>query len=992
MSESSNTPQEHIAKIQKAIEQAEALRGVLPVDQVETILAPLKASLAQFHAQLSGSGAIAQSGGTAVGAGGVNVGGNAGNINTGVSVSVVNNQYVGADPTNEAEAKRIYLEATAQMVSRLPLRTFDASQSNPNAPSRELSLINVYTALDTTESIQYEEKRNRNDEQEIVKRSRPLRAIEAVASHAPGSLVLLGEPGSGKSTFAHHLMYCLALGLDVSIDLLPEKQTQWPQMAHDLMPIRVILRDFDAWLGDDDHLPRRADVKHLHDFIAHTLEQANLAFAMPLLARALESGHVMLVLDGLDEVTSVQKRKFVRDAILSYKLRYPKICVLVTCRTWSYQPPDEGQEDLRLHGFHPVELAPFDDEKIDAFIQAWHAELVRAGKLTQAQADHLQPRLAQAVHRRDLRRLAGNPLQLTLMAWVHTDEAELPDKRAKLYERAVDLLLWKWEVQKRDDGRTRTLRDLAGEIENGKDRIERELWRAAFDAHARLSADEQRDNPDKLADVSELALKKALARLKLDGQNKPDENWARDVADAIKERSGLLTQRLPDTLTFPHRTFQEYLAGLWLLQERFVAQASELANQFDVWREVILLAVGHSVYVKKDYDLEKPLALVRELCPLVAREDDDGWRRIWLAGEVLAEAGVTQLSELNSHDTQLVQTVREHLARLVEEGKLSASERAQTGVALSRIGDPRFNPQAWFLPNDDALGFIRVPSESLKMGTRASDFDRVMDSVGIDKKDRDMWRDEVWPDDAPDLTLSEFYVGRYLVTVAQFKAFVQATGLQPGDPDCLRDEDNHPVRYVSWHEAMAYGDWLTKKLLGWNKTPKHLHDLLSSGAWRVTLPTEAEWEKAARGPIQGNPNATRIFTWGDEMPPNHGNEFANMFGAGIGTTCCVGAFPRGESITGCRDLMGNVWEWTRSLWEETTATNEGDSDQRAFTYPYDPGDGRENDANQMDQRVVRGGAFFLDEGDARCAYRSGVRPDGRNYDLGFRGVVSPISL
>jgi formylglycine-generating enzyme required for sulfatase activity len=942
---------------------------------------------------------------------------------------IINNRYEGPPPGNKAEKLRIYLDVLAYLVGRLPMRAFDTSQSAPGAATRELSLVNVYTALDTTEQIERDKKgdrRRRPEQLAVAERgeTRPLRALEAVARHR--RLVLLGEPGSGKTTFVHYLMVCLAdgktghkpaLSAIEGATWLEAFRRDWPAGERDLLPVRVILRDFDAWLGEADKLPDRASPSHLLDFIAHTLKLQNLDFAFDPVSEALDAGKALVVLDGLDEVTSLRKREWVRDAILAFAGRHEASRCLVTCRTWSYQtsgaegepdPSTGSGQDLRLpeKDFPTAQLAPFDDEKIDRFVQAWHDELVRAEKLSPGKADLLQPKLARAVRQPDLHRLAGNPLQLTLMAWVHTDDEELPDKRAQLYARAVELLLWRWETQKPNVPGVRTLRELAAEATggDGKGRIERTLWRAAFQAHAQLTPQDQRDNPERLVDVNEAELKHELARLRKDAQGKPDENWARDVVDAIRERSGLLARRLPGTLTFPHRTFQEYLAALWLLQDRFITQAGEKAAQFDVWREVILLAVGHSVYVKKDYELEKPLALVRRLCPAACEDTGAAWRKVWLAGSVLVEAGVARAAEM---DAETVERVRDHLARLLEGGHLPAPERAEAGDVLGQLGDPRFDPSVFFLPGrycdapEPFFGFVEIPAGPFVMGSRKGDKDAFDDEYGN-------------PDE---LTIPyAYWMARYPVTVAQFGAFVAAQGYEndawwtktgwawrrgvwdsqvteawlrdwlKSRPRELRDAPmwwdeqrayaNRPVMGVSWFEAMAYCAWLDAQ---WRERNAPV-----PAGYTLRLPTEAEWEKAARGL---SPRATpspalkgrvgvgsegRRYPWGkDDWDP----ERATIGESGIDHATPVGMYPRGATLSGVHDLSGNVWEWTRTVFE---------------SYSYDPKDGR-NDVDAEGLRVLRGGSWDYDQRYARCASRDWGGPDVFGGSIGFRVVVSLAS-
>jgi formylglycine-generating enzyme required for sulfatase activity len=202
---------------------------------------------------------------------------------------------------------------------------------------------------------------------------------------------------------------------------------------------------------------------------------------------------------------------------------------------------------------------------------------------------------------------------------------------------------------------------------------------------------------------------------------------------------------------------------------------------------------------------------------------------------------------------------------------------------------------------------------------------------------------------------------------------------KPDAPDSLSGLANHPVVNVTWYDAIAYCEWLMEKLREWEGTPEPLTSLLRDGRkggppWRVTLPSEAEWEKAARG------KDGRIYPWGDKPDPNR----ANYDQTGIGGTSPVGCFPDGASPYCVEELSGNVWEWTRSLWGE-------DIFKPKFKYCYTPKDGRENlDAGRDVRRVMRGGAFLNSEGNVRTAVCNGVDPNGWYRHFGFRVVVSPF--
>jgi formylglycine-generating enzyme required for sulfatase activity len=242
--------------------------------------------------------------------------------------------------------------------------------------------------------------------------------------------------------------------------------------------------------------------------------------------------------------------------------------------------------------------------------------------------------------------------------------------------------------------------------------------------------------------------------------------------------------------------------------------------------------------------------------------------------------------------------------------------------------------------------------------------------------DLQAYEDEIPPHQ---IDLPTYYMSRYPVTVAQFKAFVLDTKANVSERDIIPGFPNHPVVLVSFADALAYCTWLTEKLRTWPGTPARLSALLAgqdnpTGRYRLTLPDEAEWEKAARGP-EG-----LIFPWGDEIDSNR----ANCEDTGIARTSPVGAFVSGVSPYGLEELSGNVWEWTRSLWGRNPATPE-------FRYPYDRYDGRNDpEAPHEILRVVRGGSFDSGPWNIRSAVRIGLLPVAKTRTVGFRLALTSL--
>ncbi len=233
-------------------------------------------------------------------------------------------------------------------------------------------------------------------------------------------MILLGDPGGGKSTFVNHLSLCLAgHALNPNqgwLDRLPK----WPETMANLLPVPVALRNLAAWARATDAEQNQSGL--LLAFLEYWLGERDLDDYFPLLKTGLREGEAILLLDGLDEVPADSAlRARIKACIADLPIAFAKSPILLTCRVLSYQDPA-----WRLDGeAWPVfELAGLDEEKITGFITAWHRQLADISVVSNPKAS--SARLIRAVHRPDLWRLARNPLLLTVMALVHTHRGELP--------------------------------------------------------------------------------------------------------------------------------------------------------------------------------------------------------------------------------------------------------------------------------------------------------------------------------------------------------------------------------------------------------------------------------------------------------------------------------------------------------------------------------------------------------------------------------------
>jgi formylglycine-generating enzyme required for sulfatase activity len=943
------------AKLQEIEDAIAAARKVLAGPALETALAPMLAQRERYAARLEGSGAIAR-GENAIAAGkdarvirgDRNV---MGDHNRSVEAETyIEKQTVNPDPQQAAaeQARDRYLTRLQQQCNVLPL----AAMGGEEGVVDEVTLENIYVALDTRTRVPLTEEENaaRQDERSYLmgagdRDSRPLSALEAATQQT--RLALLGDPGGGKSTFVRSLAAHAATAA-------LQNEGPYPGWDKGLMPVLITLRELAPQLTALD-LDCASEAERdarlgaaVREFLTQHLHACKAEEWDPGLEDALLAGDVLLIFDGLDEVAEVS-RKRVRQAVGALLQTYQRLRrVIVTCRTRSYTGA------AILPGFAQHTLARFDEDRIKAFVAGWYQAQYRLGRLSETVAQGRTRDLQSAALDDELRELASNPMLLTTMALIHQREVGLPRERVRLYSLAVQVLLTRWQKRKGIVASAELRAVLAQDL-----KLREILERLAYAAH-QGQADRSR-----AADLQRKDLLEILEAERYLG----DVGLAAEFLDYVDQRAGLLVGqggadggRAPTTYTFPHRTFQEYLAGCYLVGDWNALDLYwQHAGEDDAWSLAAMLGAEELRYNRRSDKVL--LNLAYDLAPIGRPETAQAWRAaLWsgLMAALFRPVEIARVMQGPKSGAQYLARLIPTLVKMLEVEPLRAVERVEAGKALAKLGgDPRpgVGLDADGLPD---IAWCGVPAGPFLMGSRAED------ELASD-------------DEKPPYTYvieRAYSISRYPITNAQFAAFVRAGGygertywtdagwswLEQGDVEGPRDYGepfnlpNHPVVGVSWYEAMAFCRWLAVVL-------SERGDL--EAGQMITLPSEAEWEKAARG------TDGQVFPWGEEADPNR----ANYTDTGLGTTSAVGCFPGGMSPYGCLDMVGNVWEWTRSLYRD---------------YPYDPQDGRENlEAGDDVLRVLRGGAFDGHTRLVRCASRLRLYPVNHDGRRGFRVVVPP---
>ena len=660
----------------------------------------------------SGSGSAAMGeGATSAGAGGAAAGGD---IHGGVHIHNIHGTQ--PEPPDDVEIlRREYLAWLTDQVRAVPLAGVDPG-SIDEASRRDLDLAAVYTALMTQRTAM--DAPSLDDERE----QRRLSALAVL--NGTSRMALLGDPGSGKSTFVNFLALCLAgeaLGRpDANLEALrapvptdedrgrdrdqaPEPQ---PWDRGYLLPARVILRELVArGLPASDRV-ELVSADTLCAFIAAELPAASAPFAEHLRREWHEVGGLLL-LDGLDEVPEADARRVqVKRAVEQFADAFPKVVILVTSRTYAYQ-----KQDWKLRDFTEAVLTPFERPQIRRFVERWYHFVGRVRQLTPEDIEGRTRLLSEAIFRNArLYELASRPLLLTLMASLHAWRGgTLPEQRELLYHDAVELLLDQWERQKLQRGPDGQLKveqpSLSEWLRVDPLAVREALNQLAFEVH--------RDQPSLVgtADIGQGRLVDALMAL----PRNPDLRPAR-LIEYLSHRAGLLEARGVGVYAFPHRTFQEYLAACYLTDDDGFPETlvNLVLAEPSRWREVALLAGAKAARGTAS----AAWTLAEALCYTEPPGSGPGkvaehWGALLAALTLIENKSLRRVTDRNQAKFD---RIRNWLVQIMRQPVLWAVERVQAGDALAEFGDPRFDPERWYLPKDELWGFVEIPEGSFTMG------------------------------------------------------------------------------------------------------------------------------------------------------------------------------------------------------------------------------------------------------------------------------------
>lgn len=902
------------------------------------------------------------------------------------------------NPENEKinKARDSYLRNLITFCNLLPLTALGDEKSAADS----ITLENVYINLDTDTFKEDKESKvgkSRKNEMELEIEREKKNAISCMeAATKEDKLVLLGNAGSGKSSFVKHLIARQAV-------VLKEGKPALEGFSPDLIPVYIELRKLSPRLKDlnIDNLARHEKLKKLSDVAFEQLRQEaqerNASEFFSKIEDAFNEGNILLVLDGLDEVPQ-KLREIVRLTVEALIQLHKIKKIIITSRPNAYKK--------LFDNFSDYNIALLDEEKIEKFAEEWYNVQLLLQKVNEEEAKQKTQDLARRAVREIPNEMSGNPMMLTCIAIIHKSGRVFPKHRAVLFNEIVDILSSKWQEEKAG---VITDAELA-EVLKDKKLLRKALEGLAYKTHR--SNYEAGGNTDE----ADLSYEKAYGLL-LEPEYFGSGKLAGAFLDYIYQQSGLFHSHGGEQTTyrFPHRQIQEYLTGCYLIRQDNCEELYKThAAQGDFWSASALLGAEEIIYIQ-DKAERILLNIIYELCPSEIPETEGEERAVLWAGQIAIKFGIDKI-EQKARGKNYIKDVISHTWYLLERSRfLTAQERAEAGNTLAQLGDPRIgvipHPHPQPLSQERERGvnllFCEIRAGEFLMGTNEKDIKDLAKKFNV----KENWFESETPQIK--VNLPTYFMSRYPVTNAQFEAFVKAedgytqakwwteAGLNWRDENKRTDHyryggvfdlANHPVVGVTWYEAIAFCKWLTvqyqetsEEIRVYDPDTKTIqaHENLKSKIvnrkMEIRLPSEAEWEYAARGNVPlshlGEGLGVRVFPWkSNDITPNH----ANYADTNLNGTSAVGAFPLGMNDFGLLDMSGNVWEWCATEWQE---------DYKDYLKKEN------NKPEGKVARVLRGGSFDDGVWYVRCARRNWYYPITVNNYLGFRVVCvsSPIS-
>jgi len=822
------------------------------------------------------------------------------------------------------DAKQRYLDYIITTHQNLPVAGFETNLRVP------IPLENVYVTL---QARMTEIDHARDGRRELVAERREFQsdrnitvqeALQFALNKNYDGVVILGQPGSGKTTLAKYFLLCFATG----------KAEKNLQLSQKLLPILLFLREVD---------PEKSCLEN----ILAALQKHQLGLDENFFLPYLQKGEAILLLDGLDEVPTEEKRQQVSRWIhQQVHLTFPRCPVIATSRFSGYRG------GAVLPGYYlRLEIQDYQLEQVKQFLENWltavethvHEDSRHWRNEAKQKAEDLHRRIEETAA---LRELAVNPLMLQIIALVHRDRGTLPERRIELYKECTDVLLERW-----DKAKNLPVPLSAAEARQLLQPVA--LWMHSVENRREVGKQE-------ILDYLAPILPRLAAQV-----------TGEDLLKSWQDRSGIFKGE-GDIYFFHHLSFQEYLTAEEIRNNR---QVEILVKNFDKawWRETTLLAMGltnppifadfmkallrvaWSNGARVDFMLRCiDEALVKDETPFaealrkLKRSDARYYALCGLERLATEQAKAAVRQALHDRDEHIAGTARTILAKW---GETPVEKKLET-LKVTIKGKAQQMPARLFNPVELNAEYILIPGAKEKIvfaSTKkpAPDYPLYFAKYPVTNKLYRRFMDYLDGKNQEALAnLPREQFDQQLLANAEMRQYLGNDRKQWIEKFKWADDkrfsgDDQPVSRVTWFGATAYCHWLTAL---------HQQEAKSKNqneSYIFRLPIEEEWEWAAGG-------GKREYPWGKESP----DETRANYDQKVGHTTPVGAYPAGATPEGLMDMAGNVWEWMENLYGEGA---------------YTP-----------DARALRGGSWNNTEVNLRCAIRYDWLPGHWDDHVGFR--------